>query len=500
MGDLTPRVPARPLIWPDIVLDLQDVLRESPSEIYIVGGAVRDALLHRPLKDVDLATSGDGIRLARQIANHFKGDFFVLDAERGVGRALVDAPEGRLILDVAGFRGDGLYADLIDRDFTINAMAADVRADLALVIDPLGGEPDINSKQLRRCRPGAILNDPIRSLRAVRQGAQLGFRIEADTLREVKQSVPLLADASPERVRDEFFKLLSLARPVGALRIADQVGALGVVLPEVTLLHGLPQSEPHLFDGWQHTLMVVENLSNILATLAYHRSDNLTGAFGLGMLAIALDRYRAQIQEHVNTNWPNERPHRALLMLAALLHDAGKPATAQQDDNDRWRFIGHETVGAELAEARATDLRLSNSERERLVAIVQNHMRPLLLDDPTPRAIHRFWRHLGAAGVDVCLLSLADYLGARGATLNQDDWLVMVERTRVLLQAYFDQHDTLVAPPVLVDGHMLMQTFGLKSGPMIGQLLDLIREGQVSGEIHTAEDALAAARWYLDGS
>ncbi|MBI5669171.1 MAG: HD domain-containing protein [Chloroflexi bacterium] len=499
MANLAARQPERPLLWPDLVLDLQDLLRESSAEIYLVGGVVRDALLHRPLKDVDLATSGDGIRLARQIANHFEGDFFPLDPERGVGRALVDTPEGRLILDVAGFRGDGLAADLADRDFTINAMAADLRGDLNLLIDPLGGEQDIALKQLRRCREGAITSDPIRVLRAARQGAQLGFRIEVDTLREVKTAAPLLAGASPERVRDELFKLLALPKPVGALRVADQVGALEVILPEVKPLHGLPQSQPHVFDGWQHTLMVVETLSNILATLSYHRSDNLTGAFGLGVMATQLDQYRAQIQAQMGTAWPNERPHRALLLLAALLHDAGKPATARQDETGRWRFLGHETVGAELVAARAEALRLSNSERERLVATVKNHMRPLLLEELTPRAIHRFWRQLGAAGVDVCLLALADFLGARGAELEQDDWLVLVDRVRTLLHAYYDRHDTLVAPPPLVDGHLLMQTFGLKSGPVIGQLLDLIREGQVAGEIQSAEQALAAARRYLDG-
>lgn len=499
MSNLTPRQPERPLLWPDFVPDLQDLLREATAEIYIVGGAVRDALLHRPLKDVDLATSGDGIRLARQIANHFKGDFFSLDPERGVGRALVDTPEGRLILDVAGFRGDGLAADLADRDFTINAMAVDVRGDLNLLIDPLGGEQDIALKQLRRCRDGAITSDPIRVLRAVRQGAQFGFRIEADTLGEVKAAAPLLAGASPERVRDELFKLLALPKPMGALRIADQVGALSVILPELKPLHGMPQSKPHVFDGWQHTLMVVENLSNIVATLSYSRSDNLTSAFGLGVMATQLDRYRAQIQEQASALWPNERPHRALLMLAALLHDAGKPATAQQDETGRWRFLGHESVGAELAAARAAALRLSNGERERLVAIVQNHMR-LLLDDLTPRAIHRFWRQLSAAGVDVCLLALADFLGARGAELEQDDWLVLVDRVRTLLRAYYDQRETLVSPPALVDGHTLMQTFDLKSGPIIGQLLDLIREGQVAGEIRSAEEALTAARRYLDGA
>src|SRR3954466_7891226 len=101
MMDMTPRQPHRPLIWPDILLDIQEYLADVPDEIYIVGGAVRDALLHRPLHDIDLATSSHAIQVARKIANHFQGDFFVLDGERDVGRVLLNRPEGRLVLDVA---------------------------------------------------------------------------------------------------------------------------------------------------------------------------------------------------------------------------------------------------------------------------------------------------------------------------------------------------------------------------------------------------------------
>src|SRR5690242_19985865 len=125
MMDVTPRQPHRPLFWPDILLDIQEFLVDKPDEIYIVGGAVRDVLLHRPLHDIDFATSGHGIQIARQLANHFKGDFFVLDNDRDVGRALLNLPDGQLVLDVARYRGSSLLDDLSDRDFTLNAMAVD---------------------------------------------------------------------------------------------------------------------------------------------------------------------------------------------------------------------------------------------------------------------------------------------------------------------------------------------------------------------------------------
>ena len=142
MAELTPHEPYRPLVWPDVVYDLQDMVADAPQPVYIVGGAVRDALLHRPVTDIDLAAASGGIALARRLANALHGDFFVLDAERDVGRTLVDTPQGRLIIDVARFRGEDLLADLSDSDFTINEMAVDLKGDLRLLIDPLCGEQD----------------------------------------------------------------------------------------------------------------------------------------------------------------------------------------------------------------------------------------------------------------------------------------------------------------------------------------------------------------------
>lgn len=498
MTDVVSFRPERPLGWSDTIFELADLLQAAPDEIYLVGGAVRDALLHHPLKDIDLTTSGDGLALARRIANHFKGDFFALDVERNVGRALIDTPDGRLTLDVARFRGATLLDDLADRDFTVNAMAVDLRGDLSLLIDPLNGAVDSSAKQLRHCSPEALSNDPIRVLRAVRQSVQFGFRIEPETLLEVRRVVPQLVEVSPERIRDEFFKLLSLPRPAAALRVADSLGLLRLIVPEVAALHGLPQSAPHVFDGWAHTLSVVEQLSQIFSVIGYTRTDSTAAIFSLGTLVMQLDRFRARLIAHLDSEWPNERPHRALLMLAALLHDIGKPKTAEQTASGEWRFDDHEIVGAKMVDHRAAELRLSNAERSRIVRIVRYHNYPFTMSEMSPRPIHRFWRAADDAGIDICLLALADYLGAVGSEINQDEWLTLVERMRLLLDAFYEQHDQLIAPPPLVDGKLLMTMLGLKPGPRVGELLDLLREAQVAGEIHTVEEALALVRSHLE--
>lgn len=497
MSNLLPRQPHRPLLWPDIVYDLADALAGSENPVYIVGGAVRDALLHHPLKDLDLATRAHAAELARHIANRLGGDYYVLDAQRDVGRALVDTPEGRITIDVARFRGDDLLADLVDRDFTLNAMAVDLGGDLGLLIDPLNGERDIQEKTLRRCSPSVIGDDPIRVLRAARQSVQFGFRIDSETLRDLRQTAPRLVAISPERTRDELIKLLALPRPASALRVADAVGALQMVVPEVNLLHGLEQG--HIKDTWQHTLLVIENLAKAFTAISAARTDNTAATFGLGMMVIQLDRYRAQLQQHLDTLWPNERPHRALMILAALLHDCGKAVTPSKEDRPV-PFAGHEQAAARLAEERAAALRLSNAEKERLSAVLQHYVWMERGEVLTPLALHRYWWKARAAGVDACLLALSDYLGTWGNEIDQDDWLAQVERARILLEAYFERYNELIEPPPLLDGMQLMNALGLKPSAVIGRLLEQIREAQVTGDVKTREDALALARAGLRNS
>jgi len=498
---LEPRTPQRPLIWPGSVFDLQDALDDSAQPLYIVGGAVRDAFLRRPIKDIDLTTAGDAVALARTIADRLRGDFYVLDAERGVGRAIIESQNGRLLVDVSRMRGADLGDDLADRDFTVNAIAVDLHGDLNLLIDLLGGEDDLLAKRLRRCSPQALAKDPIRALRAVRQSVQFDLRIEKATLADVRAVADQLHIVSPERVRDEFFKLLESQRPAAALRVADALGLLDVITPEVAPLKGLGQDEAHAFDAWEHTLRVVEKLNGILTTIGPTRTDETAAVFEYGMVVMALDRYRAQLQTHLDRPWPNERSHRGLLLLAALLHDIGRPATAAVDEAGQPHFPGHAEMGAALADQRASALRLSNDERARLRALIRSHMHRLPWQrwdqTPTRRDLYRFWNDLGPAGVDVCLFVLADYLGARGSHLDQDVWIRLLERLRLILEAWFERRDEVVDPAPLVDGTLLMETLDLRPGRTVGAVLALIREGQAAGEIRTRDEAFAAARAYL---
>ncbi|HYO87959.1 MAG TPA: hypothetical protein VER79_04880, partial [Candidatus Limnocylindrales bacterium] len=297
------------LAWPDSVLDLAEALSSDPDTVYIVGGAVRDAWLRRPVRDLDLISANGGRKLARRIADRWKGDYYPLDAARDVGRALVDTPEGRLVVDVARMRGD-LEADLRDRDFTLNGMAVALRGDLNLIIDPLNGWGDLNAKRLRQCAPNSIESDPIRALRAVRLSVQLRLRIEPDTLAAVRAAAPRLALPSPERVRDELFVLLGLPRPALALRLARELGLLAVPAPALQTLNSA---------SWSKTLLRVERLHGLWQTISPARTDETAAQFALGMVVMALDRYRKPLQHHLDDSGSSGRTHRALLMFSGLL-------------------------------------------------------------------------------------------------------------------------------------------------------------------------------------
>lgn len=491
MTDITPHAPAqRPLEWSDETLALLETISAVPFShpVYLVGGAVRDALRHRPVDDLDLSTPHDSIRLARRIADALSGDVFVLDQTRGIARVLFDTPQGRRHLDVTLFRGETLLEDLQARDFTVNAIAIDLHSDWMDIIDPLDGEEHLHAKVLMLCSEESLANDPVRALRAVRFSAQLGYRMHPDTVAAVRQQAKRLVLASPERLRDEFYKLLSTPRPVQALRVAMALGVLTAVLPEVASLVDQPQAPPYVADRWNHTLYTIDKLNVILTAISPSRTDNTASVFDIGMLTIQLDRYRARLQQHLNDTWVDGRPHRPLLMLAALLH------LVELD------HVPSPGLFRSLADLVASRLRLSNAEIKRFSQILGGYR--AIIDTPQYDALstHRYWYPLGEAGVDALLLGLAHILAMYGAELPQALWLERVELAIQWLSAYYDRHEQLVEPVPLLDGNELMTALDLQPGRMLGQLLTELREAQVQGLVATREDAIRYARAALGGT
>lgn len=472
------------------------------QEIYLVGGAVRDMLRNRLSHDLDFALPSNGIAFARKVANVLEADFMVLDAERDTGRVIFSDPDGsRTFLDFATYRnGDTLEADLRARDFTMNAIAYDIHA--GTIIDPLNGASDLRAKTIRACSPTALQDDPVRILRAIRQAAAFDFKIEIETRKAMKAAAEHLPIISPERQRDEVFKILEGPKPDSSMRALEMLGIFPYLMPELSAMKGVTQSLPHIYDVWEHTLSVLKHLEGILTALRVGYSAEETNDMFTGLLTLRLGRFREQFAAHFAESLNTDRSVRSALFFAALYHDVQKPATRTVDESGRIRFFDHDVKGAEVATQRGRTFNLSNDEVERIQKIILHHMRFHFFtsriegnqQEPSRKAIYRYFRDAGEAGVDLVLLGLADLRGVYDHTLTQETWVAALDVARILLENYWEKREQTIAPPRLLDGNELMHELNLHPGRIIGQLLEAIREGQATGKIETREQALEFAR------
>ena len=472
--------------------------------VYVVGGAVRDALLRRPVHELDFILPKNAIQHARRIADQFDGAFYALDKERDYGRVLIQQPQGRtLVLDFTPIQGSDLEADLKDRDFTINAMAVGIQPPHQL-FDPWGGGVDLHAKRLQACAPTAFSSDPIRILRGIRFSLLFGMLTEKDTKERMLAAVDLLPNVSAERLRDELLHLLEGPRPGVAIRILDQLGATRHIFPELIKLKGLEQTPPHISNTWEHTLQVLTQLHGLLEVLGPSFNPEGSTNLFMGMISHRLGRYRDQIASHFDQRLVQTRSLRSLVFLGALYHDTGKPDCLQRDPDGRIRFTNHEEVSAQLVVERGQALQLSNTEINRLQIIVLNHMRPLWLAQTgkkiSRRAKYRFFRDTGPAGVDICLLSLADTLATYGYTLPPDIWSQQIDVARSLLEAWWEDKEEVISPTALIDGNDLMRELDLKPGPLIGRLLEKIKEAQATGMVTNQRQAYEFASNLLNDS
>lgn len=486
-------VPQITYVPPTPPLKIHPILEELVSlfppdaPVFVVGGAVRDALLKRQVTELDFILPEKAIKQARKVADHFGGAFYVLDGERDYGRAMIpQAGDQTLVMDFAPFQGQDLEADLLLRDFTINAVAMGISPPYP-IHDPLGGVQDLLARRLRACSPTAISSDPIRVLRGIRFSIKYDLRAEKETKQQMKAATSMINITSEERIRDELFKLLDSKKPAAAIQVLDSLGGLEYVLPELSELKETRQSAPHIDDTWQHTLSVVRSLRSIWDILSTSYDPDSTSNLFMGVLTQRLGRYRKQLADHLNNNLVPYRTIQALNILAALYHDSGKPKCQEIEQDGQARFINHEEQGAEIVSRRALQLHLSNSEIKRLQTIVRHHMRPLWLAQsgtlPSRRAKFRFFHDTHAAGVDICLLSLADTLGTYGHTLTPEIWKQQVDVVRELLEAWWEHKEEQVFPTPLIDGNELMNEFNLQPGPLIGRLIEELSEAQATGKV-----------------
>lgn len=436
------------------LLRLQAAL-EPGAELVIVGGAVRDELLGRPHADWDLAT-----RLLPEIVTSRAVAAGLRVIPTGLQHGTVTVLLEGQPVEVTTFRSDGDYLDgrrpesvtlgvsleedLSRRDFTINAMALPVGG--GDLVDPFGGQADLAAGMIRAVGDPLLrfAEDGLRTLRACRFAAQLGFQGEAATLAAISERLEVARKVAVERVQTELTKLLCGAEPARGLDLLAQTGLLDLWLPELRPLLGCTQNRHHRFDVWTHTLATV-----------------------------------------------SEAPPAPALRWAALLHDSGKPEVRAVGPEGEARFHGHEGRSLAIAAAVLERLRTSQELRQTVLALVRHHG-----THPTPDwsdgACRRFLRRLAEDGLDLhqwAAFRLADQR-AKGFDrgLREQEHSRLVDR----LVALLDQHPPLAVKALALDGAALMALAGRRGGPWLGALQRALLEAVLDAPSLNTPEALAA--------
>lgn len=480
----------------DVLSRLDDFFRSRDVEAYVVGGFLRDALLGRDSRDIDVSIAADPLVLGRELADELGGHFFPLSEEDRVVRVLTS--DGGVQVDLMALRGE-IEADLWERDYTIDALAAtlgEAASGSVAVIDPTGGRDDLRRRVVRVVREQAFRDDGLRPLRGVRLAVELDFRIEPETAALVRVHAPYVAGVAAERQRDELMRIMATPRAGQGVRLLDDLGLLDVVIPEIAETRGVEQPKEHYRDVFGHLLDTVAYLDVLLAEEeppARPARDLWRELWGrLDWWEDGRDYFREESAF-------GGRPRSAVVKLCGLLHDIAKPETKTFDGTGRMRFFGHADVGAKKAGRILRRLRFSRREVEMVTGMVKAHLRPVQMAQegpPTRRAIYRYFRDCGEAAVPTLFLSLADHLATVGPGLNMDGWRQHVALINYILAERFKEEGA-ISPPKLITGNDLMTELKISPGPLVGRLLEMVREAQAAGEVSTREEALDLARAHL---
>jgi poly(A) polymerase len=447
----------------------------STQDVYVVGGAVRDRLLGKPILDIDLIVNKMPLHLSAALAQKIGGTHFTLDEDRGITRIVV---QGGLQVDLAERQGATLAEDLDRRDFSVNALAVPLKEWLTpkwkgAIIDRHKGVGALAQKKLLHLKADIFSEDPVRLMRAFRLAAELDFGIASNTLQLIKKNRNRIKKSSPERVRDEFLKIFLTAHSYDTLMLMEKTGLLEAVFPEARALRKTAGAYYGRGGVLKHTLESVREYEEVIQTL---------------------NNWFPKAHRKIST-YLNEKKggyaRTAHLKWALLLHDLGKPKTAKMVGG-RLRFFEHEHVGADMIPKLANRYRWSNDEAQSFARLVRNHMRPgnlATLTEVTDKAIHRFFRDLGDDAVAMLLVSLGDHLTYLTPREKKKRRSAHELITIKMMDRFYNQRER-VMPPRILTGHDLMKELNLKPSPLIGLLLEDLMDAQTEGKIKTKQEGL----------
>lgn len=450
---------------------------EQQGPAWIVGGAIRDALVGERVSDADLTLErGREESAARAIAKVAGGTAFRLSEEHATWRAI--APTDGWHVDVVALRAETIEDDLRARDFTVNAIARPLEG--GELIDPTGGVADSQARLLRAASEDAFRDDPMRLLRAARLAARHDLAIESGTAKLARATAALAADPAGERQFAELRGIVAGPRPLRGIELMDELDLTAVVLPELEALRGVVQNPNHHLDVLGHTLAVLEEWLGLERDL-----EDFAGELA------------SEIEAFLDEPLADELSRREALRFGALFHDLGKPET-RNEGAGYVTFIGHDEVGARIIAEICRRLRVSRKLSVNLQGLALHHLRLGFLVHQRPLSRRTVYDYLVATepvSADVTLLTVADRLAARGeGPLASPEMIeAHLELAREMLRDALAWHrDGPPRPPV--SGDDLARELGIEPGPELGRVLEDLRAETFTGEISSRAEAIERAR------
>lgn len=482
--------------WP--LLEIRVLLDEE--SLWLAGGPVRDLLLRRFPTDWDFVTAGSGLMAARAVADALGGAYYPLDRERATGRAIVTSPDTQatVTLDFAKMRGDTLVEDLKLRDFTVNAMALTLEGQL---IDPTGGQADLQAGRLRMTYPGAFPDDPARLIRAVRLALDLPLALEPETRQCVEAQASSIAGVAPERVRDELVKIVGhVSAAEGLYQLAD-LGLLDHVLPEVAALDRVRLPEPSAYPTPRSFVFAMVDLLVCLESVLSESSEAVESRYPprLVELAGAFSSVRAPLISYLKTPVAGAVSRSDLVRWAVLYVEVGRAHDGAQPVRVSETPVNLERA-SQIAGDRLAGLRFSRAATDFVAALVRHANAferarsslagPGALADTVKerRAIYRFYRITGDVGPGAVIMVLARAIAVQIGSAGSQRWRDDLVVAQTLLWAYFKRYDEIIDPAPLLTGRDVMR-LGVPRGPEVGRVLESLREKQAAGELRSTEMA-----------